>query len=552
MLQDRRTGGGETGGDFKQRVDIAADLAGEHKGQRPHQAEQNPGKGDDNIAVLLIERHVLRFFGEQLADRHAADEQREINRGDGPFAVDGRGDKRQGKEQPLHPKHGAEHVANHRKIHGGLLIQQNVGDVPEAGIGGDHHGGIPGHQGVFAAGNHEMIAADDARDQGVRLDAQFAEGDVGQAAARFDGEFHGFGPAVGQFVKPLHVAAHRIGHGPHVAQDGFGGDALGIDDGIQRKARDHLVKIQMADLGDHLLFDLVHRVKGEDDVLFVDAGAGNQRVHIGKMFFPKDVFVAAVGVDNRGGRQFFAQLFAAGAVLLDDFDADARFDEHLRQIIGRFAAADDHRVFDGVGFKADPVEKVRGAVRRQHYREHIAGLDAGAAVGNGHLTVPFEAAHEHILAQQRHILDRTADEGPRRRRFEAVHLDAPLGEAADIDGGGKSQQPGDFPGSGVFGVDRHRQAQRLLDIGTVFQVNRIAHPGDGFALGKPAGQHAAQQVDLVAVGHGDEDIGPPDIGPLEHLVARAVARNAHDVVNVGRLADPLRVGVDDGDVVVFL
>lgn len=35
MLQDRRTGGGETGGDFKQRVDIAADLAGEHKGQRP-------------------------------------------------------------------------------------------------------------------------------------------------------------------------------------------------------------------------------------------------------------------------------------------------------------------------------------------------------------------------------------------------------------------------------------------------------------------------------------------------------------------------------------
>ena len=96
------------------------------------------------------------------------------------------------------------------------------------------------------------------------------------------------------------------------------------------------------------------------------------------------------------------------------------------------------------------------------------------------------------------------------------------------------------------------QAQRLLDIGTVSQVNRIAHPGDGFAFGKPAGQHAAQQVDLVAVGHGDEDIGPPDIGPLEHLVARAVARNAHDVVNVGRLADPLRVGVDDGDVVVFL
>ena len=71
---------------------------------------------------------------------------------------------------------------------------------------------------------------------------------------------------------------------------------------------------------------------------------------------------------------------------------------------------------------------------------------------------------------------------------------------------------------------------------------------DGIAAGL-LGDRAAEQVELVGARHGDDQVGLPEPGLHQDAQARAVAPDAHDVIDLRRVADHALADVDDRHVV---
>ena len=63
---------------------------------------------------------------------------------------------------------------------------------------------------------------------------------------------------------------------------------------------------------------------------------------------------------------------------------------------------------------------------------------------------------------------------------------------------------------------------------------------------------AAENVDLVGVGGGDDDVGAVHPRLPQDALGGAVALEAHDVKLVRKAAEHIVLGVDDGDAVPFL
>ncbi|MPM73875.1 hypothetical protein SDC9_120860 [bioreactor metagenome] len=62
---------------------------------------------------------------------------------------------------------------------------------------------------------------------------------------------------------------------------------------------------------------------------------------------------------------------------------------------------------------------------------------------------------------------------------------------------------------------------------------------------------AGQNVDLVAGGRGNEQVGPPRVCFFLHVGACAVAAHPHHVVDIDDVLQKLGVLVDDGDAVLL-
>ena len=76
--------------------------------------------------------------------------------------------------------------------------------------------------------------------------------------------------------------------------------------------------------------------------------------------------------------------------------------------------------------------------------------------------------------------------------------------------------------------------------------------GDGSAVTHLLGHRAAQKVEFVRLGNGDEQIGLFNTGLLQNAVTGAVAHNTHDIKATGQGLNFLGVLVHDDDIVAFL
>ena len=83
-------------------------------------------------------------------------------------------------------------------------------------------------------------------------------------------------------------------------------------------------------------------------------------------------------------------------------------------------------------------------------------------------------------------------------------------------------------------------------------VRRVAHAGDGVAVARLFGEHAAQQVQLVRAGDCNEDIRLLHARLRQGGDGRAIAYNAQHVVAFGQVLHARFVGVHHSHVVAFL
>ena len=181
----------------------------------------------------------------------------------------------------------------------------------------------------------------------------------------------------------------------------------------------------------------------------------------------------------------------------------------------------------------------------------IPGLQLEVAGGDDGLLAPSHGADQHpdpdglIEVAEPHPV-----EGGVGRQSVFHQLQAALGEGLQLHGRGEPQHTGDLPGGGLLRIDGHSEAQLLPHEAELYLVIRVADAGDGVLHPQLFGNQAGQNVDLVAGGGGDQQVGLVGLRLLLDAIAGAVAAHAHDVIDVDDIVDQLGMLVDHGDLML--
>ena len=80
---------------------------------------------------------------------------------------------------------------------------ENVPDVVEAGVGGDHHDGVANLNGIHAGGDQDLTAPVDGCDEDILLHPglQILQHGAGDPGSLIDPEFHGLDPVLTDVVQ---------------------------------------------------------------------------------------------------------------------------------------------------------------------------------------------------------------------------------------------------------------------------------------------------------------------------------------------------------------
>ena len=124
-------------------------------------------------------------------------------------------------------------------------------------------------------------------------------------------------------------------------------------------------------------------------------------------------------------------------------------------------------------------------------------------------------------------------------------LHAALGEGLQLDGVGEAQHTGDLAGGGLLRIDDHGKAQILPHEAQLLFILRVADTGDGMAHAQLLGHQARHNVDLIAGGGGDQQVGLVRLRLLLHLIDGAVAADAHHIMDIDDVVNKVIVMVDD-------
>lgn len=171
------------------------------------------------------------------------------------------------------------------------------------------------------------------------------------------------------------------------------------------------------------------------------------------------------------------------------------------------------------------------------------------------MTSPFRSAAQKRMGRFRTCCERAERGWPKKKSSsrgpKAHELHATAVEGLDIGGRGKPEQPGDFHRGGVLWVDQGVDAHIVLEGAGVHRIFDVADPRDGETGAQALGGEAADHVDLVHAGGGDEKIGCVGAGLPECGDGSAVSFDAHDVQGFVGFAQGLLAGVHNGDIVLL-
>ena len=136
-------------------------------------------------------------------------------------------------------------------------------------------------------------------------------------------------------------------------------------------------------------------------------------------------------------------------------------------------------------------------------------------------------------------------------RHPVLHqLQPPLGEGLQLHGGGEPQHTGDLTGRCRLRIDGHGQPQLTAHKPQLAAVFRAADTGDGVLHTHFLRHKAREDINLVAGGSGDQQIGLLHIRLLLHIVAGAVAAYAHHIIDVDDVLNQMWILVDHCDPVL--
>ena len=197
-------------------------------------------------------------------------------------------------------------------------------------------------------------------------------------------------------------------------------------------------------------------------------------------------------------------------------------------------------------------KEARNLLAAGHKRDFVARQQKIVAGGDDDVAAALDGADQHLARKvAKRLPDRLTGKGRMGGQNRLEQIDAAAGKGIHLNGRGNGKQARDLVGRFQLRVDQHIDAELFLDEAALSDIVRVAHAGNGLALGRFLGDQAAKQVQLVRPGHGDEHIGIFNAGVLLHAVHHAVAGDAHHVALRCDVLDGFFVGIDHGDIVAF-
>ena len=162
-------GGGETGHNLIHGVHKAGNLPAEHERKTSEHAEHQPAQGHSHKAFSGEEYLIFRFFPGKDHPENKADRRHGQVAEAFPLAVDQGRQYGHRHEQPFHLQDPSQHIYNDTQIHTPTILSQDIFQIVQTRMCGDHNHRIACLQRILASRHDDGSVAVDAGQQQIFL-----------------------------------------------------------------------------------------------------------------------------------------------------------------------------------------------------------------------------------------------------------------------------------------------------------------------------------------------------------------------------------------------
>ena len=159
-----------------------------------------------------------------------------------------------------------------------------------------------------------------------------------------------------------------------ISDDSLRGNISGIDYGTEIHLADDILEVGAIDFGDDLCTTDTTCVQGEEYILLIDSGKGDEGVNRFEPFFTKQILVSSVTIYDDSLREEFGEFLTASLITLDDLHGDAHMDELEGEVISTSSTTDDHTVTNDRGLETKSLEERLTVSSGKNEGENVTGL----------------------------------------------------------------------------------------------------------------------------------------------------------------------------------
>ena len=345
-------------------------------------------------------------------------------------------------------------------------------------------------------------------------------------------ELEGLCSSIGDLIQGLDVRTLGVLQRTYILYDVVRDDLLRVDDRAKVHLRGDVLEGDTVDLRDETRVGKLACIEGQHDVLFIEAGQGAEGVGLLDALADQEILVGTVPVDDGRIRELAGEELAAITVEVDDLQLALHMGvvHVLRDVVGDPAATDDHAAADRLVIDAELLHELVGLIRTRDIADHIAVHDGVITTRDDDLVAALDGADQDIdLQNTRDVIHADADDVAVLRHLDADQVDLAAGEAVDLHDRRETKQTLDLLRRRHLRVDDHREVQLVTEVVDLILVLRITDTRDGVTVTFLLRDQAAQHVDFIGVGCGDEDICILDTGLLLDRQHGAVSVDTHDI-----------------------
>ena len=345
-------------------------------------------------------------------------------------------------------------------------------------------------------------------------------------------ELEGLCSSIADLIQGLDVRALGVLQRTHILYDVVGDDLLRVDDGAEVHLGGNVLEGDTVDLRDETRVGKLAGIEGQHDVLLIEAGQGAEGVGLLDALADQEILVGTVPVDDGRIRELAGEEFAAITVVVDDLQLALHMGvvHVLRDVVGDPAATDDHAAADRLIIDAELLHEFVGLIRTCDIADDITVHDGVVTTRDDDLVAALDRADQDVdLQNTRDVIHADADDVAVLRHLDADQVDLAAGEAVDLHDRREAKQTLDLLRRRHLRVDDHREVQLIPKVVDLILVLRITDTRDSVTVTFLLRDQAAQHVDFIGVGCGDEDICILDTGLLLDRQHRAVSVDTHDI-----------------------